>query len=255
MKLKKNDQYIIIAAVAIIIIAGVGIAMYSPPEVEEITIDDSSDSDYSVFEIQSTVKEGTIAEETFEIKNSLFSKWGSGSATINLGAIDNIKDVEIKIDYTDNIKLWIFFNDKFYATVTDPSGDMNEDCSIQGAGNYTISYTGINSKISVPTIEAESRADAMDILKSRYNSNWKNGEFVVDASLKVSGYFGFRILEKLIKDHFTVSVSYTYYDYELVEQIDDDDDMTETGSSGDGGNDGDIPYMSMIINTGCARYI
>ena len=253
MNLKKNDQYIIIAAVAIIIIAGVGIAMYSPPEVEEITIDDSSDSDLSVFEVNSEIKEGTISEESFEIKNSLFSKWGSGSATINLGAVENLKDVEIKIDYTDNIKLWILFNDKFYATITDPSGGTNEDCYIQGAGNFTKSYTSINGKVSSSTIEAESRADAMEILESRYNSNWKNGEFVVDASLKVSGYFGFRILEKLIKDHFTVSVTYTYYDYDLVEQMDDDDDMTETGSSGDGG--GDIPYMSMIINTGCARYI
>lgn len=253
ISLKKNDKIIIIVAVIILVIAGVGVAMYQSPETKDIlpqTI--TSEKSYNVIW---TVQNGSLnAISEFAGKNSPYS----GPAVIPEA---NVRSVTFDLSWTDD--RMTFFKrmglDSLTLEVTMPDGiyyfsETNTSAPVSGAGSITKT---IIKEIIPPetTIKADNERDAQTKL-SMYDDSWTDK----DISINVSVHIGeIRILKKLRDkgNDFELKITYQYYDGVLEE-----DTTKNTGGDTSSPPEDDPwveqevpPYMSMIISTGCGRYV
>jgi hypothetical protein len=255
ISLKRNDKIIIIVAIVILVLAAVGVAMYQSPK--PTVIPRSGSTSEKTFKIIWTERNGsldTISE--FVSKKTKFetsvkiSEWNLQSVTFNLSWIDD------KMTFMKRRGL-----DRFTFEVTTPDAytftEIKTSAPITGQGNIT--YTK-NIGVIPPqsTIIAPDEADAKALLSKKtstyYDSSWYDKDIKINISVKV-GESPIRILRYLLDqgNNFDLKITYTYLDGSLGEEITKStgedltpppDDFEETP-----------PYISMIIGTGCGRYI
>jgi len=250
INLKKNDKLIIIIAVVIIIISGIGIATYNPLE-EEANEKIVKGNTYSVDWDERT---NSIFYSEFVEKNTPYE----GTVSINRG---NLKEIIFNLSWVDNKATILnrFGLDTLTLEITTPDGTLYEESAksarISKEGNIEIAIP-VNGMPSTDSIMANDSFEAEEKLNEEpyYNDKWVNEIFDIKISVKIGEI---RILKRL-KDSgndFELEVSYDYYSATLTEE-----ETKETGSGNDSIDDLNEeeyipPYLSMIIGTGCGRYI
>jgi len=257
ISLKKNDKIIIIVAVVILVIAGVGVAMYQSPEAP--TNYSSLITSEKNYDVTWTLLNGTLMTiSDFAGKKVSFE----GTVIIPEG---NVHSVNFNLSWTDDRMTFLkrMGLDSLTLEVSMPDG-MNSfsetSTSAPKTGFGTINYTIFNG-IAPPEgpIKAENQQDAQTKLQTSpfYDDSWTDKDIKINISVHIGEL---RILKKLRDkgNHFELKISYQYYDGTLKE-----DTTKNTGGNSDMPPDDfwveeDIippPYISMIINTGCGRYV
>jgi hypothetical protein len=217
MMLAKNDKLIIIAGVIVLVVAAVGIALYTSPSPDE---DGNSVppgmKTYSVEWETETSSLQTISE--FADKNTpyeesiLFSKGNLKSITFNLSWID------------DKAPLGGSFGlDTLTLEITTPDGTVHEESATSARrtteGNVEITLSNINTQPSSAPIEAEDLSDAQAILQEApyYKDKWVKKDFTVKVSVQIGEI---RILKRLRDqgNDFTLEITYEYFDATLIEE-------------------------------------
>ena len=236
MNLKKNDKIILIAGVAILIIAGIGIAVYTSPNTDEIKVGDT-EPDYSSFSY-SWIKnsaDNIIEDNIYVEKSSTYND----DLAINSPTGSVITNIDIEIIWEDDYTYGLLRKkgeDTLYVTVTDEKGVSKTD-SATGGENMTFQFNSINDMPSSDSILAEDKAEAMKILDGMIEGE-NNANFDIEVSVE-TGERLFRPL-KFLRDKgndFQIKAKYTYYLYELEDPIDDfNDDENKTTGDEDGSN-------------------
>lgn len=219
MNLKKSDKMIAGIAVLVLIIAAIGIVLYTEKK-DDTSLDDDTTDKAMPFEVDYEIVPGSqvnIDNTNFEAKFKLLGD-GDYHAMVDIPR-QNVKGVTFYFDYTDDKQLLkIFGKDKLTVMVSDADGELIEEHTITGSGNYTITKDKITPMISTAAIEAKSMEEAEDKLMERYEDNPMNVTFKVDVSIKIGEIrLLARLLERLDKDDFTLEVTYDYYKYSVDE--------------------------------------
>jgi hypothetical protein len=254
MSLKKNDKIVIIVAVIILAFAGVGVAMYQSPQT---TSNISSTITGKSYDVSWTLRNGSLSTiSDFAGKKSPYQ------GTIMIPE-KNVKSITFNLSWTDDHMTFMkrmgldsltlevtMPNDTYYFTET------NKSAQITGEG--TISHTIVNGIIppSKP-IEADNVQDAQTKLKEKsYNDDsWTEKEITINVSVQIGEI---RILKKMRDkgNDFELKITYQYYDGVLKEDINKNTGGDNNLSPEDPWAQQVIPpYISMIVNTGCGRYV
>jgi len=227
INLKKNDKLIIIVAVAVIIIAAIGIAAYNSPETKIDGFLETGENMYTVTWEEKTNSLSPISD--FAGKNAPFNE--SYSIATPTGSVCVLTNVDFQIIWQD-------------------------DKTIGGGGNETLSFR-VNNMPYSDSIEAEDISEAEQIVYDMFTGQ-DTTSFDITVSVKTGEPL--RRLLKFLSDKgndFEIEVTYEYYYASLTEE------ETE-GTGSDGGDDsfdnlkeeGYVPpFLSMIIGTGCGKYI
>jgi hypothetical protein len=253
ISLKKNDKIIIIVGVVIIVIACVVVATYQSPKTPE-TYSSNTSSEKS-YDVIWTERNGTpITISKFVPKKSPYE----GTVTIPEG---NLKSITFNLSWTDD--RMTFFKrmglDSLTLEVTTPDGvtftETNTSAPI--TGEVTITYTVVTGIIppDPSSIKANDEKTAQAKLKEKpyYDDSWSNKNIKINVSVQIGEI---RILKK-IRDKgndFELTISYQYYDGTLKEDTTKNTGEDSTPPPDDSWSE-TPPYISMIVNTGCGRYI
>ena len=254
VSLKKNDKVVVIVAVIIIVIAGVGVAMYQSPSTPKDLYDLTVEKNYDVIWTEQNGSLDTISD--FAGKKSPYQ----GTVMISEA---NVKSITFFLSWTDDHMT--FFKrmglDSLTLEVTMPDGiyyfsETNKSTPKTGAG--TISYTIVNGIIPPETpIIVDNEQDAQAKLKTApyYDDSWTDKDIKINVSVDIGEI---RILKKMRDkgNDFELEITYQYYDGSLNEDIN-----ISTGGNNNTPPDDPWaeqvipPYISMIVNTGCGRYV
>ena len=259
ISLKKNDKIIIIVAVVILIIAGVGVAMYqSPKPTENIPFETVGEKSYNIVW---TVRNGTpMVISEFADKKAPYE----GATSI---PEQNVKSITFNLSWTDDRMTFLkrMGLDSLTLDVTTPDGmtltQTTKSARITGEGTITVTVdSGINPPQEVITADDEKEAMGKLMEKDYNDDSWTDKTIYYNVSVQIGEL---RFLKK-IRDKgndFELTISYQYYDGSLKED-------TTKSTGGDSATPPDEnpwveedlpeeepPYISMIINTGCGRYI
>ncbi len=238
INLKKNDKLIIIIAVAVVIVAGIGIAAYNPPDDDENGtggLDNSETLTYLVDWEEKTGSLSTISD--FVSKNSAYE----GSETITKG---NVKSVTFNLSWTDDLTfLGRFGFDTLYLEVTTSDGMVYEDSGTSGVVELVIDY---NDLYLPSEIEAENDIDGEQQLNEDETKTF-DVKVVIQVGEK-------RIIRKLREkgNDFELTITYEYYDASLAEG--------DTKPTGQDNEDPDDPeeeqpaYLAMLVQAGLNRW-
>ena len=255
ISLKKNDKIVIIVAVLILVIAGVAIAMYqSPTTTSDLNSLIPMEKNY---EIIWTEQNGSLSTITgFAGKKSPYQ----GTVMI---PEKNVKSITFYLSWIDDRMTFMKRRglDSLTLEVTMPDGiyyftETSTSAPITGEG--TISHTIFNNIIPPETpIEAENENDAQAKLEEApyIDDSWTNKDIGINVSVDIGEI---RLLKQLRDkgNDFELKITYQYYDGALKE----DTNITTGGDYDtppeDPWNEQTIPpYLSMIVNTGCGRFV
>ena len=250
MNLKKNDKIILIVGVVILVIAGVGIALYTTPSNEEpVGEADSNFRDYTYTWNQKT-GEQIIGETLNAGKNAPYED----SVTIKNDPGTVITRVEFQLNWKDDVTYGLLRKkglDTLTAEISYGTDTKNE--TSKGSGNHTFVFN-LNERPEGGTLEAASLQDAQDIVDG-IASGKNSAIFDVTVSID-TGERMFRLL-KFLKDKgndFELTATYTYYTCTLqeldlpTEDVDGGDDTKTTGDTGFDHNVGEF-----YVNLGYGR--
>ena len=245
INLKKNDKLIIIIAVAVVIVAGIGIAAYNPP--------DGGNGNTGV-----TGGAGTYDvtwqthTNTVSVDGECFA--GKSEPYINEIPIDheNILTVTVEISWTDDYTHGILIK-KGEDTLTAEVTCDGKTETWESFKNGTIEFNfNINNIPYSTEIEADNEPDALEKLKEDYYND-HSLTFTIDVSVQ-TGEKWFRPL-KYLRDKgnaFDLTITYEYFEPSLTEG--------EDKGTGQGNNDPDDPdeevpaYLGMMIQAGLTRW-
>ncbi|KYK20193.1 hypothetical protein AYK25_01255 [Thermoplasmatales archaeon SM1-50] len=255
ISLKKNDKIIIIVAVVILIIAGVGVAMYQSPKTPPILPSDILGE--KSYDVNWTVQNGSLSSiSEFAGKKSPYE----GTVMISEG---NIKSITFNLSWTDDRMTLLkrMGLDSLTLEVTTPDGiaSIQTDTSARITGKGAITIT-LNKGIIPPKspIKAVDEQEAKAKLKQQpyYDDSWTDKDIAIVVSVKIGEI---RLLKQLRDkgNSFELMITYDYYEAVLSEdktkgtggeftQPPDEDHWTDLEKP---------PYISMIISTGCGRYV
>jgi hypothetical protein len=255
ISLKKNDKIIIIAAVVILVIAGVAIAMYQSPEAPtEFSSLITTENSYNV---TWTLYNGSLATLTdFAGKKAPFEESISipeanvNSITFNLSWTDDRMTV-LKQMGLDSLTLEVIMPDGIYSFT-----ETGKSAAKTGFG--TITHMVVKNIIPPSgSIKAKTEQEAQAKLATSpyYDDSWTGKDIKINVSCQVGEL---RILKKLRDkgNDFQLEITYQYYEGSLIK-----DTMKNTGGDSEMPPDelwqDEVipPYLSMIINTGCGRYV
>lgn len=234
MNLKKNDKIILISGIAILIIAGIGIAVYTSPDTDEIKAGDTQPDylSYSYKWMKNSADE-IIEDNIYVEKSSTYTD----NIEINSPEGSVITNVDIQIIWEDDYTHGILVSrgeDTLSVSVTDEKGVTKTE-SATGGENLTFPFSNINDIPTSDSILAEDKTNAISILEGMIaGENKANFDISVDVDT------GERIIRflKFLRDKgndFQIKATYTYYFYEFEEPLDDneeDEDIT-TGNDDD----------------------
>ena len=140
ISLKKNDKIIIIVAVVVLVIAGVGVAMYQSPKTSNVL--PSTITGEKTFDVIWTIRNGTLDTiSEFAGKKSPYE----GTVMIPEG---NVKSITFNLSWTDDHMTFLkrMGLDTLTLEVTTPDGvtftETNKSAPITGEG--TITYDGFS---------------------------------------------------------------------------------------------------------------
>jgi hypothetical protein len=246
INLKKNDKIIIVIAVAVIIIAGIGIALYIPPE--ETIIEEENGKNTYIVEWDIMSGPSTMISE-YAGKRSPYE----GTYSIDQA---NIKSIKFNLTWIDDKAfLGRLGRDTLTLEITNPDGDVIEESSQSAPqskfGNVELTIIVSGSAPSSQPIEAVDEFDAQDQLMQEpyYNDKWVNEEFTIRVGCNVGEILG-NLRPRDKGNSFDLEISYDYYDASLMQE-----ETMETGSDNDSFGDYDdegytSAFMSMLYN-GC----
>jgi hypothetical protein len=244
INLKKNDKLIIIIAVAVIVIAGIGIAAYNPPEDNgKITGGVSESKTYDVT-WETHTKTVSVDSECYAGKGATYSN------EIKIEH-ENIIKVTVEMTWTDDFTHGILIT-KGEDTLTAEVTYKGTTDTWESVGNGTKEF--IKSINSIPydtTIEAENEQKAYEKIEEEYSTD-DSLIFTIDVDIQ-PGEKIFRPL-KFIRDKgndFELTITYEYYDASLTEG-----NIENTGQdNNDSDNPEEIPaYLGMMIQAGFTRW-
>jgi hypothetical protein len=254
ISLKKNDKIIVIVAVVILVIAGVAIAMYQSPKTSNVL--PSTITSEKNYDVSWTIRNGTLNTiSEFAGKKSQYQ------TTIQI-PVGNLKSITFNLSWTDDRMTFMkrMGLDSLTLEVTTPDGrtftETNTSAPITGEGTITHTVsTGIIPPVSSIKADAEKNAQIRLKEKPYYDDFWTDKDISINVSVQIGEL---RILKK-IRDKgndFDLKITYQYYDGALKED-------TTKNTGGDSNTPPDDPwaeqekppYISMIINTGCGRYV
>lgn len=231
MDLKKNDKMILVAGVVILVIAAIGVAVYTSPDTDDIKAGDT-EPEYETYSYTWTRNTGetTIGGSLYVGKKSPYSD----SFTITASSGSVLTDVEVQINWEDDSTYGLLIKkgkDTLTADVSQQGGETIQESS-EGSGNMTFAFN-LNDIPSSDSVLAEDKSDAGSIIDGMFSGE-NDESFDVEASIE-TGERMIRIL-KFLKDKgndFELKAKYTYYVYEIEEpeEPDEDEDKT-TGDDG-----------------------
>jgi hypothetical protein len=250
ISLKRNDKIIILVAIIIIAIAGVGIAMYNQPAT--VTTPPSTPPTSQTFSINWTARSVMLDPiNGFAGKKSPYT----GGIEIDQG---NIISITFNLSWVDDHTTFLkrFGLDRLTLAITTLDGDVvqisNTSAPKTRAGTDSIT---LESHIVPPVgpIKADDITSAQAQLSnpSYFDDSWMNRNFSITVSDKIGEK---RIIPRLLDkgNSFTLEISYKYYQGVIQGQMKSTGDDGGTNSTKDSW---EPPYMSMIINTGCGRFV
>ncbi len=250
MNLKKNDKIIAVVGVIILVVAAIGIVLYSQED-ETVPIQ-PPEEEKTFFEVK--VEENDLSEpktlsfgkKSFRLRKESIVQQGEFYTLPQLDDLKSIKSVKFNISYTDNKVKGLFGllwknvgKDTLDVTIKDPDGTKESIKQIKGSGKASIEFA-VNPMIDCSPIESESMSEAQDILKSRIKDNgmkWQDQSFALSATHKVGEILRplLRVRERFDTDSFDVDIIYTYYDYSLEDSGNEDvnDEISEENTDFD----------------------
>lgn len=248
--LRRNDKIIIIVGVLILLIAGAGVALYSP----SVTPPSTPSQEQSTWMTYS-VTWHTVNASLSQIEGNAPKGTGvSTPVTINQA---NLKSVSFRLQWVDDKALLRRFGlDTLTLSIKTPDNKTtsfsDKSASRSKAGDFSIN---VSTKLVPPKrIQANNTQDAEKRLEAMFKStSWTNKPINVTVTVKIGERFPLRFRDK--GNHFTLDVNYSYYSFTFKEN------MTGTGLDDlppdfpSETSDWTPPYMSMIIGTGCGRYV
>ena len=221
MKLKKSDKIIAVIGVIILIISGIGIALY--PSEEKKIVKETTMEEHTYKVIVDNITEQVFPDNTNYVVKDKILRDQPYIGTVEIKE-DNLKSVCFKFDYTDNIYGMLFKlikkpgQDKLTITITDKFEHEIGKKTIIGSGNATISDQGITEMIKQRIIKADSIENATDILRENFKTEDKSYNIKVTLDVKETIFRPLAFIrEKLLSngDNFKLTVEYTYYKYSL----------------------------------------
>ena len=254
INLKKNDKLIIIVAVAVIIVAAIGIAAYKPTETKINGLSEIGENTYTVTWEKKTNSLSPISD--FAVKNDPFNE--SYSIAAPTGSVCVLTNVDFQIIWQDDKTIGILIKrglDTLTAEIAPMDGE-SQTYNEQGGGNETLSFR-VNNMPYSDSIEAENVDEAE---QEFYNMFTGQDTTSFDITVSVTTGEPLRRPLKFLSDKgndFEIKVTYEYYYATLTEE--------ETEGTGSDGGDNSFdnlkeeeyvpPFLSMIIGTGCGKYI
>lgn len=231
MDLKKNDKLILIVGVVILVIAAIGVAIYTSPDIEDITAGDT-EPDYITFTFswKKNIGETTIEDSLFINKNTQHSD--SFSVTTPSGSI--LTDVEVQINWMDDYDYGLLIKkgeDTLTANIGQQGSEPKQETST-GSGNITFNFKLNDNPPLTDYIEAEDKTDAEMIIDDIYM-----GENTASFNMEVSLETGERLLRplKYLRDKgndIELKTKYTYYVYNVDEPEENEEEDKTTGDDG-----------------------
>ncbi len=249
ISLKKNDKIIIIVAVVVLVVAGVGVAMYQSPKTSDILL--SSPNEKS-FEVTWALRNGSLDPiSDFASKKSVYEE----VVSISEG---NIKSITFNLTWADDHMTLLkrMGLDTFTLEVTTPDGttvtESSTSAPITGEGCINRSVTVGIIPPNTP-IKADDEKAALAKLKGKpyCDDSWTDKDIKISISVQIGELRIFKKLRDKGND-FELQITYQYYEGKLKE-----DKTISTGGNNDMPPEDpwEPPYMSMIINTGCGRFV
>lgn len=227
MNLKKSDKMIAIAGVVILIIAAIGIIMYSSNEPEN-EAPNKTEQQYPFTVNFVTNEEEELSSTGMKIKEPLLKRLsgdGSIEQTVEITSY-NLKSIKFSIEYTDTImkgKILKFLSfigpDTITMTVFDEYDTKIDSKSIRGSGNANIT-TPDNLPVTIGIIQAKDEADAWQKLDENLSMDDMMETYKIKVTIDQKETLLFRplarLLELLVKDTFNLRVTREYYVYDIV---------------------------------------
>jgi hypothetical protein len=249
MSLKKSDKIIAIVGVIILIIAGIGIVLYSSSDEENgmPTIKNEDEMMYDITYKISDPMTATPDNTAFSIKSKLFNRGISPYVGEVIISHENLQSVNFYLKYSDNVKGFLMGKlftgigaDTLTVTIKD-SEDNIIVSKISSKGSLVVNETlEFLSMIPLEPIEAKDMTEANSELEKRYINNEES--YKITVSLK-TGLWG-RLRELLKPDTFKLDITYTFYEYEL--------ELENDGNENPGEPDENNPPLGS--NMGCGVY-
>ena len=242
INMKKNDKIIIVIAVAVLIIAGIGIAAYNPPK------DDGGHTG------------GVGGVKTYDVTWQTYTKTVSVDGECYAGKSAPFSN-EIKIDHENIIKVTVeisWTDDSTHFGILSRGEDtLTAEVSF-GTEAWTSVYNGtiefIKNINSIPydtVIEAENEQEAYDKLGEEYGTD-DSLTFTIDVNVQ-PGEKWIRPLKKLRDqgNDFELTITYEYYDASVTEG-----GIKDTGQDNNDPEDPDETpaYLGMMIQAGLTRW-
>jgi len=244
INLKKNDKLIIIIAVAVVIVAGIGIAAYNPPEGGNGNTGIPGGAGTYGVTWQTHTKTVSVDEELYAGKSSPFS------AEIPIDH-ENIVKVTVEITWTDDNTYGILTT-KGQDTLTAEVICKGKTETQESIGNGTIEFNfNINSIPFTTEIEADNEVDAKEKLKEDYTDD----PIALTIDINVATGEKLRRPLKYFKDKgndFGLTITYEYYEASLTEG-----NINDTGGDVDNPPEDDDAFSRLgnLVNTGsCVRW-
>jgi hypothetical protein len=253
ISLKRNDKIIILVAIVVIVIAGVGIAMYTQPA--SVEIPPSTPVTGQSFNVNWTVRSVSLDSITgFAGKKTPYT----GGIEINQG---NIISITFNISWVDDHTT--FFGrkglDRLTLAVMTADGDVTQVSNTsapktkKGTDTITLESHIIPPAAAGP-IKADDYQSALAQLgkKPYFDDSWMKRNFSITVSDKIGEK---RIIPRFLDkgNSFTLEISYSYYQGTIPQgQVKSTGNGDDTNSTQ---NAFEPPYMSMIISTGCGRFV
>lgn len=254
INLKRNDKIIIIVAVIVLILAGIGIAAYTPEDVG----DRLPERDVLTYIVDWDIRTGSLQSMSeFAGKKSPYE----GTVQIDQR---NLKTVTFNLSWMDD-KTTLLGRaglDTLTLEITTPDGETRDEsrksASKSKNGNIMMEFQVSNGIPSNEPIEAEDIYEAEDELQnneSYYHETWSNEAFTINVYVKVGEM---RPLKKLLEkgNSFNLEITYEYYYPMLIEEEGENKTINESENPFEDLEEEYIPpYVSMILSTGCGRFI
>jgi hypothetical protein len=251
ISLRRNDKIIIIIGVIILLAAGAGVALYSPSQVN--TPSPPTQHKSNNYPVQWVLENETLPE---------ISEYAPKGAPFYINKTlghANIKTVSFHLSWIDDHAFLRRFGlDTLTLAVTTPDGSSLTAVSMKSqrrikAGDFTI-YDNLTTPLPpIKTINGSSPQAALQNVEAQFKTNpWLTKGINMSVTVTIGEHFPFRFLDK--GNPFTLQINYTYYAPKIA-------NMTGTGYNDippdipEASEPWTPPYMSMIIGTGCGRYV
>lgn len=247
MNLKKNDRIILVVGVIVLVISGIGIAIYTSPSNDKPLGEAHLGYTEYTYTWSQKTGEQDLGESFYAEKSSPYSS--SIIVKGNPGIV--ITSVEFKLDWEDDVTYGLLRKkglDTLNANIAFGTNEKSD--SSMGSGNHSFLFT-LNERPKDGKFEAESVQDAQDII-DELTSGKNSATFDVSVSVD-TGERIFRLF-KFLKDKgndFELTATYTYYTCNLQESEPPDDTDDETKTTGDDGFDHKVGEF--YVNLGYGR--